>query len=312
MNRKIIGVTVGTSISPAKLRDKMNLSEAINDALAQAKESGEFDGKDGQSGSDGVSATHAWNGTVLTVTSASGTSSADLKGDKGDKGDTGEVDYGRLNDYAKLASPNNMLHNGNEYTFIPDNYYGEVYLNHRAGGGNHNGQISNYHFCNGSGQYATIIANYFKGKFQGADDRPIYNNEEVAMLRDLTPEQVGALSANGGTVNGAITIQRENYPGFTLKNTTVNGEFAVTEADDGTALLQNNSDVTGANNYAALYIKPAEQGINNMLQIGHSVGGAWSGAVVLHSRNINDHINSENWTFTLEDGSTVTKKVYIG
>ena len=50
----------------------------IDNALAQAKASGEFDGE------DGVSATHSWNGTTLTVTSASGTSSADLKGEKGD------------------------------------------------------------------------------------------------------------------------------------------------------------------------------------------------------------------------------------
>ena len=220
----------------------------------------------------------------------------------------------QLDGKAKLASPNNMIHNGNEYTFIPDNYYGEVYLNHRAGGGNHNGKISNYHFCNGSGQYATIIANYFKGKFQGADARPIYNNAEVAMLSDIptTAGQVGALPATGGTVDGSITIQRANYPGFTLKNTTVNGEFAVTEADDGTALLQNNSDVTGANNYAALYVKPAETGINNFLQFGLSVNGAWSGGVILHSQNFNDHIPSETWTFTLADGSTVTKRVYAG
>lgn len=88
-----------------------DLQEATNEALAQAKASGEFDGqqgqkgdkgdtgatgaqgepgKDGADGKDGASATHSWNGTVLTITSASGTSSADLKGDKGDKGDPGE------------------------------------------------------------------------------------------------------------------------------------------------------------------------------------------------------------------------------
>lgn len=63
--------------------DADKLPEAVNDALAQAAASGEFDG------ADGTSAMHSWNGTVLTITSASGTSSADLKGEKGDKGDTG-------------------------------------------------------------------------------------------------------------------------------------------------------------------------------------------------------------------------------
>lgn len=74
-----------------------DLQEATNEALAQAKASGEFDGADGQDGQDGApgkdgtSATHSWNGTVLTITSASGTSSSDLKGEKGDKGDTGST-----------------------------------------------------------------------------------------------------------------------------------------------------------------------------------------------------------------------------
>ena len=68
------------------------LSGAIDDALAQAKASGEFDGadgKDGSNGKDGTSVTHSWSGTTLTVTSASGTTSANLKGEKGDKGDQG-------------------------------------------------------------------------------------------------------------------------------------------------------------------------------------------------------------------------------
>lgn len=83
--------------------DASALPTAINTALAQAKASGEFDGKDGSPGKDGaagkdgspgkdgVSATHTWNGTTLTVTSASGTSSADLKGDKGDTGAAGSA-----------------------------------------------------------------------------------------------------------------------------------------------------------------------------------------------------------------------------
>lgn len=66
--------------------DASSLTPAVNDALAQAKASGEFDGADGD---DGVSATHSWNGTTLTITSASGTSSANLKGDPGENGADG-------------------------------------------------------------------------------------------------------------------------------------------------------------------------------------------------------------------------------
>ena len=91
----------------------------------------------------------------------------------------------QLDNRAKLQSPNNMLHNGNEFTFIPDGYTGEIYINHKTASGKSNGSVSNYHFSNGSGQQATVIANYFKGKFQGDTARLSYNNAEVAMLSDV-------------------------------------------------------------------------------------------------------------------------------
>ncbi len=83
---KVIGVTVGTSISPDTMKSKMDLSkyaisvwveenfqqkgnflteeqipQTINDALAQAKESGEFNGKDGVDGKDGKDGTDGKN-----------------------------------------------------------------------------------------------------------------------------------------------------------------------------------------------------------------------------------------------------------
>lgn len=76
-----------------QISGKLDVSElptAVNDALAQAKASGEFDGTNGK---DGTSVTHSWNGTTLTITSASGTSSVDLKGEKGDAGSVGKDGY---------------------------------------------------------------------------------------------------------------------------------------------------------------------------------------------------------------------------
>lgn len=77
-----------------------DLQDAVDTALAQAKESGEFDGK------DGVSVTHEWDGTVLRVTSASGTSEADLKGAKGDPGYTPKkgTDYWTEADMAQMVA----------------------------------------------------------------------------------------------------------------------------------------------------------------------------------------------------------------
>lgn len=83
------------------------IKTAVDKALLEAKESGEFDGADGKDGKDGVSCEHSWYGTTLTITSASGSSSADLKGDKGDKGDTGE----QGNDYVLTPSDKTEIAN---------------------------------------------------------------------------------------------------------------------------------------------------------------------------------------------------------
>lgn len=74
-----------------------DLDGAVDDALAKAKENGEFNGE------DGVSATHSWEGTVLTIVSASGTSSADLKGEKGDSPVRG-TDYWTSDDKAEIVN----------------------------------------------------------------------------------------------------------------------------------------------------------------------------------------------------------------
>lgn len=82
-------VTNNLNVLNTKIDNKLDsgaLPGAIDNAIAQAKESGDLKG---EKGDDGISATHSWSGTTLTVTSASGTSSANLKGEKGEKGDTG-------------------------------------------------------------------------------------------------------------------------------------------------------------------------------------------------------------------------------
>ena len=89
---KIIGVTVGTPISPKLIKEKLKPVTSVNGIEADENGNVEVEipeGSIGEPGKDGISVTHSWSGTTLTVTSASGTSSADLKGDKGDPGETG-------------------------------------------------------------------------------------------------------------------------------------------------------------------------------------------------------------------------------
>ena len=79
------------SFRATNVATKNDVGVAVNEALAQAKASGEFDGADGQ---DGVTPTIGENGNwYLGDTDTGKPSRGDKgeKGDKGDKGDTGET-----------------------------------------------------------------------------------------------------------------------------------------------------------------------------------------------------------------------------
>jgi hypothetical protein len=67
-------------------------------------------------------------------------------------GKTGAVQLGAEDvGAAKKQAANDMLHDGNEFTFIPDGYEGQVYINHRTASGKTNGNVSNYYFGDGKG-----------------------------------------------------------------------------------------------------------------------------------------------------------------
>ena len=97
----------------------------------------------------------------------------------------------------------------------------------------------------------------------------------------------GKVSKSGDTMTGNLTIERPSYPNITTKNTSIDSQFTISEADDGTAIIQNQSDLSGANNFATLYLKTADAGLENVLSLGLQKDGAWSGATILHTGNSN-------------------------
>lgn len=52
------------------------------------------------------------------------------------------------NSYARLQNPNNLMHAGNEFTFVPDGFSNNVYINYRTVGGG-TGNIDGYTFLKG-------------------------------------------------------------------------------------------------------------------------------------------------------------------
>lgn len=62
------------------------------------------------------------------------------------------------NSYARLQSPNNLIHTGNEFTFAAPQFSNDIWLNYRTASGNTDGNIGTYLFGNGKGGYAPIKA----------------------------------------------------------------------------------------------------------------------------------------------------------
>ena len=65
--------------------------------------------------------------------------------------------------FAKVASHNNLIASGNEFTFVPSAYAGEVFINYRTTGGT-DGAITKYNFYNGAGG---LLASISQGQFSG-------------------------------------------------------------------------------------------------------------------------------------------------
>lgn len=64
-----------------------------------------------------------------------------------------------LNSYAKQQSSNNLIHDGNEFTFVSPAYKNaRVWFNYRTASGNLDGDIGEYYFGNGKGGLAPIKA----------------------------------------------------------------------------------------------------------------------------------------------------------
>lgn len=75
--------------------------------------------------------------------------------------------------YARLQSPNNLMHSGNEFTFAaPQLTSNDVWINYRTASGDLDGNIDRYHFGNGRGGLASISADgiYVHGGFYAGNN----------------------------------------------------------------------------------------------------------------------------------------------
>lgn len=95
--------------------------------------------------------------------------------------------------YAKLAAYNNLIHSGNEFTFVPGSYSGAVWLNYRTASGNLDGSITQYNFGNGKGGTLASISN---GQFSG----------NAATATKLATARTLTIGNKGKTFNGTANV----------------------------------------------------------------------------------------------------------
>ena len=105
--------------------------------------------------------------------------------------------------YAKLESPNNLLHSTNEFTFAKAGYTGDIYINYRTDGMSTSGKIGEYKFCKGDG--AGTLANIRAATFYGALSGNASTATKLATARtiSLTGDVTGSASFDG---SGNISI----------------------------------------------------------------------------------------------------------
>lgn len=97
--------------------------------------------------------------------------------------------------FARLASPNNLVHNANEITTVPSAFSGDLWFNYRTIGGA-DGNISNYMIGNGAAGYASVKAKGFI-KNGSSDNYILLGGGGHMPLSDITGAYVTALGTSG-------------------------------------------------------------------------------------------------------------------
>lgn len=244
-------------------------------------------GGTGAAGADGVSCTHSWSGTTLSVTSASGTSSADLKGEKGDTGEAGytpqkNVDYFDGQDGEDGNDGVSCTHSWDGTTLTITSASGTSSADLKGEKGD-TGEVD-YSRLN---DYLPLAGGTMTG------DLIIPNNRYVKGVNG------GGLRTNGG----ALVLSANSNKVVIRPQDSLVATFGVAFDNTGTFAPESANEVSlGAS---------GRQFIN--LYLSGVLSDGTNSIAVANIANKNDvPQTTETWTFTLEDGSTVTKAVYIG
>jgi len=128
-------------------------------------------------------------------------------------GNADTVDSEHSSAFAHRQYWNDMVHSGNEYTWIRGGYSGGVWINYRTASGGCDGNITEYIFGNGKGgSLASITSGTFNGNCTGSAGSVAWSN--VTGKPDvLTNPYSGKFTINGGSERATLyLITSTNQP----------------------------------------------------------------------------------------------------
>jgi hypothetical protein len=99
---------------------------------------------------------YVWNPSNFNVNYATSAGNADT------------VDNEHASAFAHVATVNNLMHSGNEFTYAAPAYSGDIWHNYRTSSWSTDGAIASYRFGNGKGGYASVHAAAF---YESSDER---------------------------------------------------------------------------------------------------------------------------------------------
>ena len=278
-----------------------------------------FDGKDGTNGKDGVNGKDGTSVTVSSVNESTADGGSNIvtfsdgktltvkngskgstgeKGDKGDKGDTGEVDYSRLNDYLpkSIYDPQGKVQD--VFAYVDNNTIATHHLTKQLSTPGWY-RVAVTSLGAGSGRARSdVLRLIFGGAWESHYPRGFVVEAYVGCFQNGVFRQYPAQDAPEQITKVRMTTKDVNPNVFYLDvyyaQTAINTVYLAIQTPFGTCEPVNFESVgeTSESGYVELALtKDGFLGALNPANLG---------------------LNAETWTFTLEDGSTVTKSIYVG
>lgn len=304
----------------ANAKQAVNDINALRESLEEMRDSGDFVGK---------SATHSWEGSVLTISSASGTSSADLKGPQGEKGDKGDKGADGVMTFENLTAEQKASLKGDKGEKGEKGDKGDTGATGAQGERGPTGigfSISKTYASvsqmNAGFASDGVPLNGFvlidTGNVNDADNAKLYVKLEsgYSYLTDLSGSQgiKGEKGDKGDTgATGATGPQGEQGP---------KGDQGIqgVQGPQGEQGIQGVQGEKGDKGDTGAQGEKGEKGDSIKGDKGDKgEKGDKGDPYTLNDTDKNTIVSTvkaslakENWTFTLEDGSTVTKAVYVG